>query len=81
MPYDFPIIKVSDHSIKGVHTFWGRSSHRSWNPLMGLKQIEPPYLYGYGVRIRGRILLGVCRERQEDKPLVEPIGPWTPSED
>ena len=79
MPYEFPVIKVSDHSIKGLHTFWGRG-HRSWNPLMGMKQVEEPYLYGYAVRVLGRFV-GICRERTEKRPLIEPLGPWSPSED
>ena len=71
MAYNFPIIKVSDRSVKGVHTFWGKGSH-GWSPLMGLKQVEPPYLYGYGVRIARRFV-GLCRERNEERPLLREL--------
>ena len=68
--YNFPKILVSDRSIRGFHTFWGRS--HGWNPLMGMKQVDPPYLYGYAIRIGGRFV-GVCRERREDKPLMREV--------
>jgi hypothetical protein len=69
--YRFPTINVSDHSVLKVHTFWGRGVAR-WPLFMGMKQVEPPYLYGYGVRAFGAFV-GVCRERNEPRPLVREL--------
>jgi hypothetical protein len=69
--YSFPTINVSDHSILKVHTFWGHGSYEE--PIfMGMKQVEPPYLYGFGVRLFGAFV-GICRERKERRPLVREL--------